>query len=226
MAHTDDIQKMDRISIVAKLGTPLKLILQEVSALTSKVDVWTIVPTSGSAVCKYHVGTGKPNKYEVRYQQGNIGNLVHELIHVAVNEAYEQDFVNYPNPTAKTSPKMKDRTYDAAGHCTNEFDRQTAFMNAGENGKIADSLTELTRWANTSTELTLQQRSDITAKFNYGMQWPMKEYDTVITQVLVWLHEWGYPRLVPDTDKKPIVNGFFEELEKAVKAAYDRRKTG
>lgn len=217
-----DVAKMNRMMTIARNGSPLKQVLTEVSLIVPRVVSWTIVPTSGSAVCRYNAATGAVVGYEIRYQQGNIGNLVHELIHAAVNEAYGHDFVNYPNAAAAAPA----RTYDGVGRCTNEFARQTAFMTAAGNARVSGKLQALSSWANAATELTVQQRADITAKFNYGMQWPMKEYDTVITQVLVWLHEWGYPTLLGPGGRKPIVNALYEEVEKAVAEAYRMRLVG
>ncbi len=217
-----DIQRLRRMAQVARPNSTLRLVLSEVVALLPKVTSWQIVPTSGSAVCRYDRATGRPVSYEVRYQQGDIGNLVHELIHVAVNEAYGNDFVNYPNRLAQPPP----RTYDAAGHCTNEFQRQTALMSQAGNGAVASSLATLTAWVHAARELSDVQRSAIAAKFNYGQQWPMKEYDTVITQALVWLHEWGFPATVPPGRPKPVVNALYEELDKAVFAAHRARLRG
>lgn len=184
-----DQATLQTMSQKATLGMPLQMVLAEVVALYPKILTWTTVPTSGSAVCHYDKD-GKATGYDIRYQIGNMGNMVHELIHVAVNEAYGLDFVNYANPAAKPP----DRTYDSVGRCTNEDVRQTKSMSDAGNKTAGDSLAALSRWANAAMELTLQQRTDIVAKFGYGQQWPMKEYDTVITQVLVWLHEWKYPK--------------------------------
>lgn len=218
-----DLMKLKRFESVTKPGTVLKKVLQEVNALIPKVSAWNLVPGGGSAVCRYDVNTGLPASYTVNYQQGNMGNLVHELIHVAVNESYGQDFVNFYNPGAAPAA----RRYDVNGYCLNEFDRQTAYMGgAGGNSiaKIGASLQGLSAWANASTELKSSQRTDIVTKLGYGQQWPHKEYDTVITQVLVWLTEWGYP-IAGATRGKPVVNALYEEVEKAVGRAYADRQS-
>lgn len=215
-----DVGKMTRMAAIVKPGSALQRVLHEVVGVVPKVASWTIVPTSGSAACHYDTATGNALNYDVRYQQGNIGNLVHELIHVCVNESYKQDFINYPNPDADVPA----RTYDDTGRCTNEELRQMKFMNDASNATVSGKLAALTGWANASKELTPQQRLEITSKFGYGMQWPHKEYDTVITQVLVWLHEWGFPTLVAPGSQKPVVNALYEELEKFVMAAYLQRQ--
>jgi hypothetical protein len=124
-------------------------------------------------------------------------------------------------------PAPPPRTYDGMGRCTNEFDRQTRFMTTAGNSEVTSSLNDLIRWTNASLELTMQQRMDIVSKFNYGLQWPHKEYDTVITQVLIWLYEWGYPIISDNPQgKKPVVNALNEELTKAVDKAYKMRRAG
>lgn len=225
MTAIEDCSKLGRMAIISKTGSPLKLLLEEVSNITSKVRQWQIVPTSGSAVCHYNVATGLARDYVVRYQQGNIGNLVHELIHVSVNERYKRDFVNYASPIGQAP----DRTYDSEGRCTNEAIRQTKLMSQAENDRVSRSLDSLIRATTDATELTMQQRTDIIAKFNYGKMWPMKEYDTVISQVLVWLFEWGYPTLgarktIIGTKKQSKVNKLYEKVEAAVSAAYVARQ--
>lgn len=217
-----DIDHMKHMAMIARPGSPLKQVLDEVVAVLPRVAQWTHVKTSGSAACRYNPATGSPQAYEVRYQHGNTGNLVHELMHVAVNDAYQQDFVNYPNRTA-TPPA---RTYDAVGRCTNEFDRQTAYMTPGDNMRVSATLDTLINWANAATELSVQQRTDIVSKLSYGRINPHIEYDTVITQVLVWLHEWGYPIAGASPAKKPLVNALYEEVEKAVGEAFRLRRMG
>lgn len=216
-----DLEKMRRLASVVAPTSALHSVLNEVSRAAVKVNGWHVVPTSGNAVCTYDTKTDEPRSYIVRYQSGNIGNLVHELIHVAVNESYRQDFVNFPARNADPPAP----TYDAIGHRTNEFERQSAFMraNGGAMARITATLQSLTGWANASMELSAQQRSDIAAKFGYGMQWPHKEYDTVITQVLVWLFEWGFP-VKGSSRQKPVVNALHEELEKVVRAAWQSRQ--
>jgi hypothetical protein len=215
-----ELGKLSRIATIVS-SAPLRAMLQEVVPLASKVVQWKAVPTSGTVICRYDSRTGLPQSYEVTAQTGNMGNIVHELTHVAVNEAYKQDFVNYPNMGALNVPA---RTYDSMGHCTNEWDRQTKFMSDAWNSKCSAQLTQLSAWA-TASELPLDKKTAVTSKLSYGLQWPHKEYDTVINQILVWLHEWGYP-MIGNLKQKPVVNALWEEVEKAVAAANRLRQAG
>lgn len=218
MTYATDLSNVNQMQVTLSAGA-LKSVLSEVIPLASKVLDWTHVPTGGSAVCRYNPKSVN-REYEIKYQSGDIGNMVHELVHVAVNEAYGRDFINYVNDSASKVPA---RTLDAVGRCTNEDIRQTKQMDPGANNANGTSLEALQGWAAAALELSVQQRSEIDAKLLYGRMNPQKEYDTVITQVLVWLVQWGYP-VIGHQGTKPVVNALFEELSAAVEKAYNARK--
>jgi len=218
MSVAQDLAKLHRLSNI--VNGPLRLILKEVLALTPSVVDWINVQTSGSAVCRY-----KPNnirQYEVRYQIGNLGNLVHELTHVAINESYGLDFINYPNWSALNLPE---RDLDTLGRCKNEDIRQTKQMNHAMNSAKTDILMRIKAWSDASTELSQEQKKEISDKLVYGMINPQKESITVLNQILVWLFEWGFP-IVGHHKNKPIVNALYEELSLVVKNAYLERQKG
>ncbi len=223
MSTQDDLAKLQ--GYIALVPTvPFRNMLQEVHTVSGLVDEWAIVPTSGSAVCRYTTVLGQPvRRYSVNYQSGNIGNLVHELTHVSVNERYQLDFVNYPNKSAVNVP---DRTLSAKGYCTNEEARQAKQMSAAMNEKATLLLSGLEVWNIASTELTPQQRVDIKDKLLYGQLRPHLECDTVLNQILTWLYEWGYPTPMVTGGKKPVVNALFEEVERAVNTLTAQRQRG
>jgi hypothetical protein len=216
VSTAEDLAKLRRTASVVAPGT-LRDVFEDVVSVIPLVDSWTAVPTSGSAVCRY---TPQGRKYDVRYQIGNMGNLVHELVHVVVNESYGLDFVNYPNPQARDVPE---RDISEKGYCKNEEARQAKEMSPARNQKNMQTLVDLIAWAEKSTELKSEQRDEIVKKLKYGQMWPSKEYDTVITHVFVWLYEWGFPIANTTPGKKPVVNALYEEVEKAVRGAMDER---
>lgn len=190
----------------------LRNIYAEMFALTPLVTEWVNVPTSGSAICKYNQPTGRT--YKVSSQWGDVGNLVHELTHVAVNEAYGYDFINYRNVSTLNVPA---RTFTPSGFASNEFDRQTRLMNDAENVKIQATLQKLKTLAGASSAkggLSGENSTKVVSKLDYGYQTPHKEFDTVINQVLVWLTEWGYPVIGAKKGKVPAANLLFYEIEK------------
>ncbi|MBX3200787.1 MAG: hypothetical protein KF894_21800 [Labilithrix sp.] len=210
------LPKLQRLANVTS-SVALRNVLNEVYPLRQVITQWNNVPTSGWARCVYDQATGA-RSYHLAHQWGNLGNLVHELTHVAVNEAYGSDFINYPTNGAADVPA---RQYTSQGYCANEDARQTKFLNADEILKISSKIVELTAWAQ-ATDLPTQKKADVVSKLSYAAINPQKEYDTVINQILVWLFEWGYP--VRGFTKKPVVNALFEEVEKAALQAYNRRQ--
>jgi hypothetical protein len=131
-----DLAKLTRLASIAKPNTALKLILQEAVGASGKVGRWESVTTSGSAVARYDPKTAAVTSYDVRYQYGDLGNLVHELTHVAVNEAYGQDFVNYRNRNGK--PPEPD--LDTEGRRKNEQARQAKWMSDENNKQMPNEL--------------------------------------------------------------------------------------
>ena len=220
MTTQQDLEQLRRMATIAAPGT-LRDVIQEVLSVVPLVMQWTAVQTSGSAVCRYNHRTGA-RQYEVRYQIGDLGNLVHELTHVAVNEAYGLDFINYPNPKANLA-KVPAREFDGVGRCRNEELRQAKQMDQARNVLNGSTLNTLVQWAAAANELKAEQQKQIQDKLTYGMMSPQKEYDTVINQVLVWLFQWGYP-VKGASAKKPVVNALYEEVEKAAGAAHDERE--
>lgn len=213
-----DLAKLNRLSTVAKPHSALKLILSESIDAAKKVGLWANVTTSGSAVARYDPKTGATRSYDVRYQFGDSGNLVHELTHVAVNEAFKQDFVNYRNASA--APPAPD--YDSEGRRKNEQLRQAKWMNDASNQLMLGELTMLLGLA-TGSGLPPLQLTKVVEKLRYGQMNPHTEHDTVINQILIWMFEWGYPALVAPGSSAPAANNFYNALEKAVLAAHQRR---
>ncbi len=220
MTAATDLAKLNQLKNILAPGT-LKNVLLEILPLANQVVSWVNVATSGSAVCRYNTVTGI-RQYEVRYQFGDLANLVHEMTHVAVNESYGLDFINYPNRNASNVPA---RQYDALGRCTNEALRQAKQMDHNKNAANIQILQGLQAWANAANELTLTQKSQITSKLGYGMINPQTECDTVLNQILVWLFDWGFP-ITGHSIKKPIVNALYEEIEKAAAKVYEQRQAG
>ena len=214
-----DLAKMTRLgSVISSIG--LNAVLEEVNSVIPKVTKWTQVPTSVSAGC-FYAPTGD-RTYEVRYQFGDMGNLVHELTHIAVNEAYGLDFINYPNEGATNVPP---RQLIAGGICVNEAARQDALRIPAKELQLSAELLGLSTWVNMS-DLSDIQKKQINDKLTYGATWASKENDTVLNQILVWLFEWGLPRKIGKGERKPIVNALYEEVERAALRAYRSRRFG
>jgi len=213
-----DLAKLTRLATVAKPNSALRMILSETAEASKKVGIWTNVATSGSAVARYDPKAGTIRSYELRYQFGDTGNLVHELTHVAVNECFKQDFVNYRNTSA--APPAPE--YDGEGRRKNEQQRQAKWMNDGSNQQMLGELTNLLGLA-TGSGLPPQQLNKVVEKLRYGQMNPHTEHDTVINQILIWMFEWGYPALVAPGSRAPGANTLYGALDTAALGGYRRR---
>lgn len=220
--YEEDLSSLEKLSVTVD-GT-LKNILEEVLSCSRKVvDHDSNAKTSGYAarLFKYKdkaAANSALKGYRVVYQGGNLGNLVHELTHIAVNEAYERDFVNFmctaqgaPDPDFDPGPGEK------YWYMKNEFIRQTYWMNHSDIGPPHAKLNQLIKLAETIHDEG--QKKDLVEKLQYGVLWPHKEYDTVINQVLLWLHKWGY-----SSTKISEMKNLYTAVMNAAKEAYVRRQ--
>lgn len=217
---TVDLASLDRMRVNAEEG-PLKWMLENILPMKDRVSNWTPVPASGFAVCFYNPD-GTPKEYQVNFQTGNLGNIIHELTHVAVNEAYNLSFINHP--VAPVPADVPAPEYDPRGRCTNEEDRQAKLGRVVPINEIHDKLKHLEQWTNVAGELKEPQKKDIRDKLAYARMWPAREFDCVVNQILIWLHEWGVPVVkrsatVSRTDNlKPFATALLQETEKIVNA--------
>jgi hypothetical protein len=224
-----DLAKLRKMQINMHAAWALKNVLLEVLMVAKwpKVMNWEKTETSGSAVAFYDPRTGRPVNYEIRYQGGNLGNIVHELTHVVVNESYNQDFVNYP--TSGKRPPLPE--YDNLGRRKNEEGRQRQWMDQKLNDQMGGGLKDLSKTA-CRAGLPQDKLKQIKDKLLYGQQYPYIEYDTVLNQILTLMFEWGYPvKAAPGSAALPgskwykpsQESPFWVDLNAAVYLAYLRR---
>lgn len=152
----------------------------------------------------------------MRYVAGDIANLVHELTHISVNEAFDQDFVNYLNPAAGVTVPVPARNLGPTGFAANTADRELSWRHGAADKErwLLEMLRRLDSWAD-DPELLPENIRQVKEKLRYGMTNVTKEYDPVINQILVWLHNWG---LVQG-------NVFYDKVAAAVFDAHLRRKS-
>lgn len=226
------------MSLVADLATiqhragalphvnPLRLVLEEVSGLSGRIVAHSHIPTSGNAISRYypagHAQASQRAGWEIRYQDGNIGNLVHELTHAVTHRQYETDGVTYLSNNV-----VPVRTFTRGvgpinlAYCNNEELRQTGFMIPASDRWQSTNLLRLQLWLARDNGMTLQQKETCREKLQYGINNIYREYDTIINQILVWLYEWGFYPL-PAHPVPPIAS-FRRYLEAAVCEAFNRR---
>jgi hypothetical protein len=97
-------------------------------------------------------------------------------------------------------------------------------MDMNENSKRMSNLNTLKLWANQTdlSHLNKDRKKEVTDKLDYGYRSPHTEYDTVINQILIWLHQWNFP-IKNNPQPKPVVNALFEEVSKYALNAYNGR---
>jgi hypothetical protein len=183
-----------------------KNMLNEVLPMSRKVSRWEpftrqttgAVVGQGGGECepRYQIPDSetpeKPESYVVKYSrlenpQDYVakGNVLHELTHARVVEAYG-DFVNY-----KAAPKrpVPERKLNVGAYCTNKEDRISALMNDDMNDQVMKDIASLKR-ATDGSRLPQGCREELHLKLDYAMQNPHTEYQTVLNQTSLWLRDW------------------------------------
>jgi len=209
--------ELNQLRLIARMkaGSTYAKILDEVLGYTFMVRSWTKVPTSGSAVAFFGPFGAE---WDVRYQEGNLANIVHELTHIAAYLGYENDFLCWP-PTGKLKPARVYSRVNETGYVSNQEALQTPepselepLMDMGQRIKACVA----------GAGLNKDKSAQVIAKMDQGMgQFGCVEFDPCVNNVLGWLVEWGYP-------KKPnfFTNGnnqLYEAVELVAYAQYKRR---
>ena len=210
-------------NIAAGARMPLRQIIQEVLAVVPRVISFT--NNAGHKYCTvyYDQVTKQPTHYTINYEDGDLGNLVHELTHVRCNEVYGLDSLNYVSPS-RNAPDLPDRVLLADGRCQNEQERHHKLRDPAKDVLLATQAQQISAWANAANELSPEQKQKIVNQIMYLSGKPFMEFDTVMNQILVWLHEWGWPQTY--TGLKPVANALYEEVEKIVSYQHRRRQLG
>ncbi len=134
---------------------------------------------------------------EVRYrasepdERKRAGNLVHELTHAKVLKAFNRDYINYTD-APEGDREIPDPIFNGGdpNRLTNEEAIQTARINSAANQAIVVILQNLITDATNDGALDEATTREINDKLLYGATNPQKEFDTVISQIAVWLSYW------------------------------------
>jgi hypothetical protein len=221
-----DLERLALLRDAAATDSILRLVLNDAiqaSGLIKRESDWLTTTKTFYATVFYDTQRGMPTRYSVAYQPGNIGNLVHELTHVQVNEAYHRDFINYA--AASPGAALPQRIYDSEGRCTNEADRKTAWQHAASNEHVVDELTAMQKAIErvkfqpaAANPGFADQKTKVLNQLLYGMVSAGWEHHTVLNQILVWMHiDW-------DLARRPETKAFMDMLEDACTRARDSRE--
>ena len=203
----------------------LNEMLDNVLSVVPNVASYQVVPTSGSVVRRFDDRSHQVSGYYLRYQgdpnipeEERLSNLVHELTHIAVDQAYGKDLTNYSNRTTKAVPAAifgKEVSTDTFSLMRNEAARQTAQNLEPVNKKLDGNLAQLDKLVS-GCNFSPAIKKKIKDKLLYGRVRPNLEYDTCINQIIVWWH-------IMDI---PTSNNIYKKLETLVRDATTRRRTG
>ncbi|WP_294765504.1 hypothetical protein [uncultured Rhodoferax sp.] len=205
----------------ARINSTYGKILAEVLGYVDLVDQWTVVPTSGSVAPKIKQGT---TVYEVKYQSGNLANIVHELTHIAVYEGYANNMLNYL-PTAKDLAKPA-KILTASGYIQNQFDLQAPDKNADE--PLSATMSIIAALAQGSN-MGKAHKDMVKVKTDYAIGQPHIEFDTCINHILAYMVEWGYPKTIGYVKRKVSMshfgsaNALFTKVEAVARERYQLR---
>ncbi|MFY1701248.1 hypothetical protein ACN28G_05860 [Micromonospora sp. WMMA1923] len=197
----------------------VRSLLDELIPHLQRVTTWNQTPGRGGGNTR-NLGpppTGGPNQYQINYAAGGtdserIAILVHELTHVAVNEAYHSDMLNYPVaplPATSTATTEGQRQTERIG-ATNRNDLDSFRAQVVGN---AATLLELLPQAG-FTQARMQEAADKLSA--HTAQNPLHEYDAVLSHLLVWADHDGVSRTTP----------FYEKLTEMVTEAAGWREAG
>ncbi|CAN7199558.1 hypothetical protein [Duganella sp. Dugasp56] len=211
-AELNQLRELSR----ARAGSTYAKIINELMAHVFLVKSWTKVSTSGSAVPVY---TQFGAEYDVRYQEGNLANIVHELTHMACYISYDNDFLCW-HPTARVKPA---RTYSRAGG-TGYVTNQEA-LQAPEKDALAPLLIlgQQIKACIAGSDLSATKKKMVVDKMEYGTtMYAGVEFDPCVNNVLGWLVEWGYPKR-PSLFTSRNANQLFNAVEQVAYEQYKKR---
>jgi len=221
MNHHDNIAKLRRLSTILRPGDPLATILNEILAVAPKVEK-TIDAGQAWCVPKYSK-TGELT-YVISYPYDKLHKIVHELTHAVVNEAYRQDFVDYPNSAA--NPPPLDLKENGTQKPENSEARRKAFRDEKLELPLASVISAL-RAAVQSAQLTMPRHIQfINNQLMYAQMGIYVDYDTVLNQLLFYMFDEGYPIKHEKHSKRHPSTALYEQLQQAAMNAYRSREKG
>ena len=219
-----DLQTIRDIRDGANTAPELVAVLDEVLGMHDRVLRYQ---TEGGAANANRVfgDDGALQGYDVVYHGQvqdiamRIANLVHELTHVSANENLDNNFVLYTNNAAGADGVDQVFANDnGRRRLGNEGAFQNGVRDQGADNVLGQQLVTLNGHI-AEAGFTDQQAGQIRGRIAYGIQQPHLEYDTVINQMMVWMHFWvnaDGSTLAEDSD-------FYVELRAQADAAHARR---
>ena len=180
----------------------------------------------GQCYCtSYYQGDGTIDYYTIRYKPNDTPNVVHELTHAAIHEAYDRDFISYAAGPGGDGG-VPARVISGGGTCSNQELRQNRMQDMDRTLWLSGVLMALnSQLPNAGLEAELS--TWIGSQLMYGAPKPHLEYDTVVNQILVRLAIEGIMPQAPGIGGRDGAdNQFASYVEAVAQEAYDRRAQG
>lgn len=196
-------------------------LLAELMPLLDQVKKFTATSAqSGGNTRPY----GEPGQYAIEYAGASdvasrIATLVHELTHVAVNEAYDSDMLNYPVPPLSAEELEADGASEESRQLARRRKMSKGDIDAFELHvmKSAVDLLQLLPGSGLSEERQEEAREKLR---NHTAPKPFHEYDGVLSQLLVWCDQAG-----PNARSSPFYARTSELVRQAAGWRSERRVT-
>ena len=222
MSRDNDFKDLRTLERDLKPEYSLKRIITEALAQAQYAKSWTDTHgVGGSATARFKAGAC--DGFDVKYSYGDIGNLVHELTHIAAFRSYKRDFVGYRSD--KVTACRADYKWDgAAVYALNMGDRMAGWADPKWQSKFLDHLSTL-RAGVTTSGLPEAQKKQISEKISYAYSAYVDfEYETVLNQILTWLHLWGYPLTAAKGSAQAPQTAYWKEVNRLATEAFQRRQ--
>ncbi len=218
-AQNADLARMGDHANNTTTPQPMRNIMQELYEVGTRTALY---PNSGGAAyTSRRYRDGNFPQQESHYQghlpdeAKRLGNLTHELTHASVQEHFSKDYVNYTNsPRVLVDAPAFNQSRE---RMENELVRQNQQRVPSADNAIRVKLEKLQELTLKDKHLTKEQRTEVRDKLTYGLQNPHIEFDTVINQILSWLHSWGV---------RSGASKLMKELESVAAKNYTERMAG
>jgi len=223
VSRENDFKDLRTLERDLKPEYTLKQIITEALAQAQFAKSWADTHgVGGSATARFKKGAC--DGFDVKYSYGDIGNLVHELTHIAAFRSYKRDFVGYQSKNVTTC-RAEYKWDGAEVYAINMGDRMAGWADKEWQGKFLDHLSTL-RAGLAASGLPEAQKTKIQDKISYAYSAYVDfEYETVLNQILTWLHLWGYPLTAAVGSPQAPQTAYWKNVNQLATEAFKRRQS-
>ena len=223
MSKDNDLADLRTLNRDLKPEYALKGIIGEGLEQVQYARSWEDTGVGGGGSATAHFSADVCDGFEMKYSVGDPGNLLHELTHIAVFKSYKKDFINYKSDANNVN--KNDYKWDKTGNfAVNMSDRMLGWRDPAWEKRLLDNLFALDG-AVTNSGLPDGHKKQLSEKIRFkAMPEVNWEYDTVINQMLTWLHLWGYPLTAAKGSPQAPETAFWAQVNRLAADAQARRR--